>query len=201
MIATPANLMLLDEPTNHLDMTSQEVLQEAMRQYDGTIIVVSHNRYFLDCFVNKVLEVKDGGVVCYEGNVAEYQQKQSELVLQEMQKNNNQSETAGSVETTARDSRKQKRREEAKRRQERQRVAGGWLKKLAEAEKEVESLESQKADLEALMADPELYQDQTAWNEASSAYEECSRRLERWLERWETAQSKIDEIDEALNIS
>ena len=75
MIATPANCMVLDEPTNHLDMSSQEVLQEAMAQYDGTIIVVSHNRYFLDSFVNKVMEVKNGRITVYEGDVGEYLRK------------------------------------------------------------------------------------------------------------------------------
>ncbi len=68
MIAKPANCMLLEEPTNHLDMNSQEVLQEAMAQYDGTVVVVSHNRYFLDSFVNRVLEVKNGKISVYEGS-------------------------------------------------------------------------------------------------------------------------------------
>ena len=79
MIAVPANCMLLDEPTNHLDMLSQEVLQEAMRQYDGTIVVVSHNRYFVDCFVNKVLEIKDGKATLFDGTVAEYVDRQQRL--------------------------------------------------------------------------------------------------------------------------
>lgn len=60
MIATPANCMLLGKPTNHLDMSSQDVLQEAMAQYSGPIMAVSHNRYFVDSFVNNVLEVKNG---------------------------------------------------------------------------------------------------------------------------------------------
>ena len=75
MIATPANLLVMDEPTNHLDMMSQEILQEALAQYDGTIIIVSHNRYFLDHFVNKVLEIKNGGATLFDGNLAYYLDK------------------------------------------------------------------------------------------------------------------------------
>jgi ATP-binding cassette subfamily F protein 3 len=199
MIATPANCMLLDEPTNHLDMNSQEVLQEAMRQYDGTIIVVSHNRYFLDCFVNKVLEVKDGEVTLYEGNVTEYLYKQEQRALREIESGRNALAEEDSVTESSRDNKKEKRRQDAQHRQERQRRAGSWLKKLAEAEKKVEDLEEQKDELEARMAEPELYQDQKAWSQTSAEYNKCSRRLERWLDLWEEAQAKIDEIDAELN--
>jgi len=199
MIATPANCMLLDEPTNHLDMSSQEVLQEAMRQYDGTIIVVSHNRYFLDCFVNKVMVVRDGSVTLFEGTVAEYLYRQEQIAQHEREKQEMLEQIAQDSAEVSRDNKKEKRRQEAQKRQERQKRAGGWLKKLADAEKKIETLERQKGELEAIMAEPELYQDQQAWSKASSDYDDCSRRLERWLERWEEAQEQIDKVDEALN--
>ncbi|BCL61708.1 ABC transporter ATP-binding protein [Desulfomarina profundi] len=196
MIATPANCMLLDEPTNHLDMSSQEVLQEAMAQYDGTIIVVSHNRYFLDSFVNKVLEVKDGGMVLYEGNVSEYLRRREE----EQAAEESREDKGGRRKKTdeSKESRKEKKRIEAERRQKRSRKAGPWLKKVAEAEKEVEKLEAEKQALEERMADPGLYSDENGWAEAGREYEACKRRLDRWYERWETAQEKIDEIDREL---
>ncbi|MFC1830946.1 ABC-F family ATP-binding cassette domain-containing protein [Thermodesulfobacteriota bacterium] len=194
MIAVPANCMLLDEPTNHLDMLSQEVLQEAMRQYDGTIIVVSHNRYFVDCFVNKVLEFKNGKVSLFDGTVDEYVERQELMAQQESVKNSGE---AG-VEDNRRpsqSSRKEKRRQEALRRERRRQLAGPWLKKLAEAEKKVEKLELLKEELEAELADPALYQDSAGWSEVNEKYNNCTRRLDRWMKRWEEAQTKIDAID------
>jgi len=203
MIATPANCMLLDEPTNHLDMSSQEVLQEAMAQYDGTIIVVSHNRYFLDSFVNKVLEVKNGSITLYEGNVAEYLQKQEILRVREQEKRERDNDRDGRVGKTntleSKDGRKERKRLEAARRQERSRLVGPWLKKAEEAERQVELLERQKKELENRMANPDLYSDENGWAEAGKQYDACRRRLERWYEKWETAQGKIEEVDTALS--
>lgn len=203
MIAKPANCMLLDEPTNHLDMSSQDVLQEAMAQYDGTIVVVSHNRYFLEGFVNKVLEVKDGNITMYEGTVAEYQAKQEQL-REELKEQEDKGGSAGGDRSKhaseSPESRKEKKRQEAQLRQERSRLAGPWLKKLAEAEQQVESYEQQKEELETLMADPELYSDEKKWVKASKDYDDCKRRLDRWYEKWETAQESIDKIDAELNL-
>ena len=202
MIATPANCMLLDEPTNHLDMSSQEVLQEAMAQYDGTIVVVSHNRFFLDSFVNKVLEVKDGRITLFEGNVAEYLAKQEALREIESKKSEAQREQPprNSAPGESQESRKERKRLEALMRQERSRRAGPWLQQLSEAEAKIEEGERHKEELEAIMADPELYKDEKAWNETSREYEECKRRLERWYGKWETAQEKIDAIDAELKL-
>ncbi len=199
MIANPANCMLLDEPTNHLDMSSQEVLQEAMAQYDGFILVVSHNRYFLDSFVNKVVEVKDGQISVYEGNISDYLRKiEAEASAQE----STQKQKSGPSPSPKNDtsnvqvSRKEKRQQDARERQERNRKFGPWKKKAEEAEKQVEKLEEQKTELEARMADPDLYQDQEAWLSTSSEYDECVRRLERWYEKWETAQEELERLDE-----
>ena len=203
MIATPANCMLLDEPTNHLDMSSQEVLQEAMAQYDGTIVVVSHNRYFLDSFANKVLEVKDGRITLYEGNVAEYLQKQEALRAEEKDAEAIDSQKSPASAPVAPDSpegRRERKRMEAVARQERSRRAGPWVKQLAEAEKQIEILEKEKEDLETSMADPELYKDETNWAKTSKNYEDCKRHLERWYGKWEVAQEKIDAIDAELKL-
>ncbi len=199
MIATPANLMLLDEPTNHLDMSSQEVLQEAMRQYDGTVVVVSHNRYFLDSFINKVLVVKDGCAIVHEGNVADYLER---LAVEAEERANEQRESfaQGQVANNSGNglSRKELRKIEAEKRLERSRKIGQWAKKLTEAEEHVEKFESLKEQLEAKMADPDLYKDEEAWAATSKEYEDCRRRLERWYERWEEAQEKIDQVDAEL---
>lgn len=201
MIAAPANCMLLDEPTNHLDMSSQEVLQQAMSQYDGTIVVVSHNRYFVDSFVNRVLEVKDGAITLYEGNVADYLAKQE--LLREEAKELEEKKQSTTVEAPAKaavsqENRKARKRHEAALRQERSRRAGPLLQQLAEAEKQVESFESRKEELEALMADPELYSNEERWTTTSKEYDDCKRRLERWYDKWETTQEKIDAIDAEL---
>lgn len=202
MIAVPANCMLLDEPTNHLDMSSQEVLQEAMAQYDGTIVVVSHNRYFVNSFVNKVLEVSDGSIVVYEGNVEEYLRKKQELEeLLDAADNSRRGadiQVAGSQEDESKESRKERKRKEALRRQERSKLLGPWIKQLAEAEEKVEHYEALKEKLELEMAAPDLYKDEGKWAETSKNYEDCKRRLERWFLKWEAAQEKIDEIDALL---
>lgn len=196
MIASPANCMLLDEPTNHLDISSQEVLQEAMSQYDGFILVVSHNRYFLDSFVNKVVAVKDGKIAVYEGNISDYLLKieADESVGQERQKKKKSPaqavpESSGSKAVL---SRKEQRKQQAKERQKTNKKAGPWKQKAAEAEKKVERLEARKAELEEKMADPALYQDQAAWLETSAAYDDCREGLERWYAKWETAQEGME---------
>jgi len=78
ILVSPSNFLLLDEPTNHLDMRAKDVLLEAIESFSGTVIFVSHDRYFLDRLATKVLEVKDGAVVVYPGNFAEYMRDKEE---------------------------------------------------------------------------------------------------------------------------
>ncbi len=72
ILVTPSNFLLLDEPTNHLDMRAKDVLLEAIAAFSGTVVFVSHDRYFIDRLATRVLEVENGSVLTYEGNYEDY---------------------------------------------------------------------------------------------------------------------------------
>jgi ATP-binding cassette subfamily F protein 3 len=193
MIVQPANLLILDEPTNHLDMSSQEVLQEAMAQYDGTIIIVSHNRHFVNRFINKVLEIKNGRATLYEGNIEDYIYKLK--ILQE----GNETDLEGdaplgetAAETVVKQKGKAARQEQAKIRQEKSRKLNPLKKRVEQAEAEIEKLETRKKELELLMADPHLYKDQDKFAEFSKEYNSLGRKLERSYQGWEEVQAQIE---------
>ncbi|MDH4320212.1 MAG: ABC-F family ATP-binding cassette domain-containing protein [Desulfobulbaceae bacterium] len=202
MIAQPANLLIMDEPTNHLDMNSQEILQEAMRQYDGSIIVVSHNRYFLDSFVNKVLEIKDGRGNLFEGNISEYLHKVKQLRGEAPPAGGSTTETKPQASTqpqpatTAKG--KEGRQMKAQLRAERNKKLGPLKKQVTAAEADIEKLEGRKGELERQLADPELYKDQDAFADRSREYHEVERRLKRAYQEWERLQEKMETLESEL---
>ncbi len=195
MLVRPANLMLLDEPTNHLDISSQEVLQEAMAQYEGTIIIVSHNRFFVNSFVNKVLEIRDGRGTIYEGNVDDYlefrRKEDAETAPVAVQAEQGDQNGQGG-------DKKAERRRRAQQRQQLNEKIGPWKKKSAAAEQEIEKQERRKAELEELMADPDLYSDKERWAATSKEYSQVERHLERAYQKWEEAQEAIESIEQDL---
>jgi len=197
MIASPANLLIMDEPTNHLDIFSQEVLQEALHQYDGSILVVSHNRSFLDGFVNKVLEIKAGTATIFEGTISEYLDK----VKREREKTATDKKAAAQVSpktSTADEGRltgKEARKAKAQERELRNKKLGPVKAKLKAVEADIEKLEAEKTALEELLADPELYQDQNAFAEKNILYKKVDSRLARSYQQWETLQADLDALE------
>ncbi|MDW7771315.1 MAG: ABC-F family ATP-binding cassette domain-containing protein [Desulfobulbaceae bacterium] len=198
MLVKPANLMLLDEPTNHLDISSQEVLQDAMAQYEGTIIVVSHNRYFVNSFVNKVLEIRDGRATLYEGNINDY--------LDRRRREREESTKMEALQSCRQDKKdipppggdkKALRRERAQARQRLNHMLKPLKETVKAAEMQIEELEKRKKEVELLLADPDLYQDHDRWSEISREYKMIERRLERNYTKWEEAQGKIEELEES----
>jgi len=201
MLVRPANLMLLDEPTNHLDMSSQEILQEAMAQYEGTIVVVSHNRFFVNSFINKVLEIRNGKATLHEGNIDDYLEWRRKMETQgEAATPQPARGEAAAVRTEAADAgqsvdRKSLRKQRALERQQLNKKLGPLKKKNEEAEREIGRLEGRKAELEVRMADPDLYGDQEQWSAVSREYGQVERQLERAYQRWEEAQQAIETIE------
>ena len=171
------NLLLLDEPTNHLDMDSREVLEDALSGFGGTIITVSHDRYFINRVADRIIEMQPDGVTEYMGNYDDYLEKKNRPVEQET--------VAGKTRTEL---------EKEKRREKMNKQALRQLKVRAqEAEKAVGAKEEEIADLEAQMADPNLYADAERAAEVQKAYQQAQSDLSRLYEEWEAAEAALQE--------
>ncbi len=150
MLLIPSNLLVLDEPTNHLDVRSKEVLQEALSNYAGSYLIVSHDRDFLAPLVDKVLDFKDGGLRVTLGNVEDYLQKwhreqQSETELKSAK------EEAGKK---GQNNGREQKREQAERRQELYRKLKPLRVELDSIEGGITAAEQRKSEIEAALAEP-----------------------------------------------
>lgn len=195
MIAAPANLLIMDEPTNHLDMTSQEILQEALTQFNGTIIIVSHNRFFLNQFVNKVLEIKNENATLYEGNLNYYLEKVAEAKKESSNKSDTKSFTLESKPVYNKIPKKKARQEQASFRKEKGLRLKPYNKIIIKLEKQIEKSEKLKNELEIALAKPDLYKNPDAFAEKSKEYANIKHRIEAYYEEWEAAHEKIENIE------
>lgn len=107
MLLKSANFLVLDEPTNHLDIPAKEMLEEAITNYDGTVVVVSHDRYFISRIANRIIEIRDGQLVSYPGNYAYYQEKRAEEKAQALERKLAAEEAARQAEKRAKQKEKE----------------------------------------------------------------------------------------------
>ncbi len=171
------NLLLLDEPTNHLDMDSREVLEDALADFGGTIITVSHDRYFINRIANRIIEMQPDGVTEYIGNYDDYIERKNRPVAVEVE--------AGKTKTEL---------EKEKRREKLSRQALRQLKiRAQEAEKAVGVKEAEIAELEAQMADPSLYSDAQKSADVQRAYQNAQQALQTLYEQWEAAEAALSQ--------
>lgn len=164
------NVLLLDEPTNHLDMDSREVLEDALENFPGTILAISHDRYFINRFATKVCVLEAGGVKEYLGNYDDYFEKINRQQAPD-------SENTGMTKT-AMDKEKRKSREEEKRIREKKNA-------IAAAEKAIAAAEEEAAEMEAQLADPATYQDAEKAAQLAKAYQLKKDEIERRYAEWE----------------
>ena len=184
MLLTPANLIVLDEPTNHLDMRSKAVLQEALVEFDGSMVIVSHDRDFLDPLVTKVVEFKDGHIRTTLGNVSEYLAARRAREAAAVPERRSSSTTAG----------KDRKRREAEMRNERYARTKPLQDKLARLEKEIEDIEKRKRDLEAALADPDAYRSGEALRETHATYRGTGEHLMDLYHRWGKISEELDKV-------
>ncbi len=172
LILSQSNFLLLDEPTNHLDIDSKEVLEEALVNYTGTIFTISHDRYFLNKVVDKILVLGENGVTEYLGNYDYYIEKKRQL--SEMNKEEN-------TETKTKTQLKEEKRKEKEQR-EIERRSKNKIKKL---EDDIEQTEKKIAGLDIMLCQEEIYSNPEKSKEVNLEKSELEDKLASLYEKWE----------------
>ena len=178
LLLEPVNLLILDEPTNHLDMRSKDVLKNALKDFDGTVIVVSHDREFLDGLVEKVYEFGNKRVVEHLGGIYEFLERKKMQNLQELEVSANKATEAAADENVPTQS---KLSYEA--RKELNKAIKKQEKLIAESEKKIEELETSIADLEAKLATPEGASDTALYTQYADLKKALSETMDLWTEQ------------------
>ncbi|MEI6520718.1 MAG: ABC-F family ATP-binding cassette domain-containing protein [bacterium] len=183
MFLSGANLLILDEPTNHLDIEGKEALEEALAEYKGTILMVSHDRFFIDRMANRVLAMKDAGIKEYIGNYSDYVEKSAnEITVPEKMK-----------EIVI----KQPRMRQG---QSKQREIKAWQKKQVEVEDAIAKLETRISDLETLQGDASLYTDPMRAKKVADEYLQVKENLSAIYNQWEAIAETINNLEIELDI-
>lgn len=172
LMLSHANFLILDEPTNHLDIQSKEILESAMNSYTGTILYVSHDRYFINKTATRILEISKDGLTSYPGNYQDYlHQKEKE---------------AASSETAVKETKTTESKldwQQQKELQAKQRKKENRLKKV---EDEITRLEERQTELEEEMSAPEVATDVSRLMELGKEQASITESLEQLYEEWET---------------
>lgn len=186
LMITPANFLILDEPTNHLDMISKDVLKNALLMYDGTLVVVSHDRDFLQGLTNKVFEFRNKKIREYLGDVYDFLESRKMEDLNDLEKQRG----ARTADNRGRSDRKaeweyKKNFEKEKRKYE---------KRIREAEERISEIEKALKEKNEIMSRPDQFRDLMSSGEIYTEYEELRKKLEKEMSEWESLQLHLDKL-------
>ena len=189
LLLEPVNLLILDEPTNHLDMSSKDVLKEAIRAFDGTAIIVSHDREFLDGLVTKVYEFGGGRVREHLGGIYDFLQSRQ---IEELSELGNQPNEANKPNAAIEPDKPDKvnRQQDYAARKEQQRKLRKAERAVEESERKISDMERRLKELDQQLMDPEKASDMVLVTE----YTTTKRALDEEVERWEKLSEELEEL-------
>ena len=183
LLLIPCNFLLLDEPTNHLDIDAKEVLLEALKKYEGTMLFVSHDRYFVDHLATRVLEVGKGRLVSYLGNYADFLKSKEpdgggghDILRVEQRQDTLSKETSEEKTSRKNDHLERKAQQREARRRE---------KEIASLEERIQSLEGEMAELEKIMGEPDFYANAESCGETLRKYQALGSEIDSLYEQWD----------------
>ncbi|PSK92628.1 ATP-binding cassette subfamily F protein 3 [Taibaiella chishuiensis] len=193
VIAGKANFLLLDEPTNHLDMQSVDLLIEALNQYEGTYILISHDRYFVSRTANKYWEIDNGKVVSFPGTYEEFVTwKQEKLDRARKAAAGQQPEPKKQQPEVKKEVKPVDSREQNERKKELQKKQ----KEFQKLEEQLNKVEADKTRLEAELANPEIYTDKAKFQQAEEKYKTCTELLAKVQQEYDVVFEKMLSLEE-----
>ena len=167
LILSPSNLLILDEPTNHLDIESKEVLERAIAEYDGTLLLVSHDRYFINKLATRIFELTPNGLATFEGGYSYYLEKKAQRLNAAAKKEKN--EAAAQEHKAEKTDRAELRKQRAK---------------LGQIERDIEKAEARKKEIEKLLSMPENAADYKKLQELTEENDRLDESLAALYEAW-----------------
>jgi ATP-binding cassette subfamily F protein 3 len=188
LLVVPSNLMMMDEPTNHLDLDSSERLVEALRDYGGTLLFVSHNRSFINQLATRVWDVRDGDVTEWAGNLDAYLYHLEQIGTPM----GGVSASASAASTPAPENDRTRRQREARERDALAAKVRPIKQEIATLEQRIAGLEEEKKQIEPQLADPALYNDYARARPLLTRFDEIKDKLEELYARWEHQQELLD---------
>lgn len=189
ILLTKANLVILDEPTNHLDHSSKLILQKALIDFKGSLVIVSHDVDFLRPVVGKVIEIKKGSFRCFSGAIDYYLQKKSEEVTEEAY------DAKSSKNDLSVYSKKEQKRIEAELRQKRYQSTKDLKKEIGIIENRIAALEERQKTLEDELADVTIYSNSSLIKSKNADYNSVKEELKKLVDDWTSLNEKLEDIE------
>ncbi len=204
LLLSDTNLLILDEPTNHLDLKTREIFQNALLHYQGTMLIVSHDRYFLDCLVGRVFELRDGVCHEYPGNYSYFIEKRREEQSGAAPRPVEQPITAptGEQDATPKEEpnrkTKQEKRFEAEERNRIFQATSALKRDLTATEAQIALLEAKRKEYEAVLCDPDIYRDPGRIRQLNQDLLFTSAKLDDLYYTWNDVSLKLEAIEDSL---
>jgi len=193
ILLTKANFIILDEPTNHLDISSKEILQQALVDFPGSLILVSHDVDFLNPIANKVVDIRKGQLKIYDDGIDYYLVKRKEQAESEKRIVANKKADSESA------SRKEQKRLEAENRQKKYKATKSLISDIDKLEKEIAYLENKEKELEKTLADEKIYADTVKTKEITFEYKSIKEKLNYKLAEWSRLSEELQKIEDQFS--